>query len=280
MFTLQALLCIINRRQTGGVILGKIIAVANQKGGVGKTTTNVNLGACLARLGKRVLTVDIDPQGNTTSGLGIEKETLETSVYEVMIDNVPIRQGIVHTMVEGLDLLPSNINLVGAEIEMTSMIAREHILKGCLEEVRSEYDFVLIDCPPSLGLLTLNALTAADKVLVPIQCEFFALEGLSQLINTVGLVSQRLNPSLSMEGVVMTMYDPRTNLSQQVVAEVKKYFQSKVYQTMIPRNVRLGEAPSFGLPIMIYDPNCSGAKAYMSLAQEVIGGNGGDSDGQ
>ena len=280
MFTLQAPLCIINRRQTGGVILGKIIAVANQKGGVGKTTTNVNLGACLARLGKRVLTVDIDPQGNTTSGLGIEKETLETSVYEVMIDNVPIRQGIVHTMVEGLDLLPSNINLVGAEIEMTSMIAREHILKGCLEEVRSEYDFVLIDCPPSLGLLTLNALTAADKVLVPIQCEFFALEGLSQLINTVGLVSQRLNPSLSMEGVVMTMYDPRTNLSQQVVAEVKKYFQSKVYQTMIPRNVRLGEAPSFGLPIMIYDPNCSGAKAYMSLAQEVIDGNGGDSDGQ
>ena len=280
MFTLQALLCIINRRQTGGVILGKIIAVANQKGGVGKTTTNVNLGACLARLGKRVLTVDIDPQGNTTSGLGIEKETLETSVYEVMIDNVPIRQGIVHTMVEGLDLLPSNINLVGAEIEMTSMIAREHILKGCLEEVRGEYDFVLIDCPPSLGLLTLNALTAADKVLVPIQCEFFALEGLSQLINTVGLVSQRLNPSLSMEGVVMTMYDPRTNLSQQVVAEVKKYFQSKVYQTMIPRNVRLGEAPSFGLPIMIYDPNCSGAKAYMSLAQEVIDGNGGDSDGQ
>ena len=280
MFTLQALLCIINRRQTGGVIWGKIIAVANQKGGVGKTTTNVNLGACLARLGKRVLTVDIDPQGNTTSGLGIEKETLETSVYEVMIDNVPIRQGIVHTMVEGLDLLPSNINLVGAEIEMTSMIAREHILKGCLEEVRSEYDFVLIDCPPSLGLLTLNALTAADKVLVPIQCEFFALEGLSQLINTVGLVSQRLNPSLSMEGVVMTMYDPRTNLSQQVVAEVKKYFQSKVYQTMIPRNVRLGEAPSFGLPIMIYDPNCSGAKAYMSLAQEVIDGNGGDSDGQ
>lgn len=280
MFTLQALLCIINRRQTGGVILGKIIAVANQKGGVGKTTTNVNLGACLARLGKRVLTVDIDPQGNTTSGLGIEKETLETSVYEVMIDNVPIRQGIVHTMVEGLDLLPSNINLVGAEIEMTSMIAREHILKGCLEEVRSEYDFVLIDCPPSLGLLTLNALTAADKVLVPIQCEFFALEGLSQLINTVGLVSQRLNPSLSMEGVVMTMYDPRTNLSQQVVAEVKKYFQSKVYHTMIPRNVRLGEAPSFGLPIMIYDPNCSGAKAYMSLAQEVIDGNGGDSDGQ
>ena len=193
---------------------------------------------------------------------------------------MPIRRGIVHTMVEGLDLLPSNINLVGAEIEMTSMIAREHILKGCLEEVRSEYDFVLIDCPPSLGLLTLNALTAADKVLVPIQCEFFALEGLSQLINTVGLVSQRLNPSLSMEGVVMTMYDPRTNLSQQVVAEVKKYFQSKVYQTMIPRNVRLGEAPSFGLPIMIYDPNCSGAKAYMSLAQEVIDGNGGDSDGQ
>lgn len=253
--------------------MGKIIAVANQKGGVGKTTTNVNLGACLVRLGKRILTVDIDPQGNTTSGLGVEKETLNNSVYEVMINNVPIREAIVSTMVDGLDLLPSNINLVGAEIEMTSMIAREHILKGCLDQIRADYDFILIDCPPSLGLLTLNALTAADKVLVPIQCEFFALEGLSQLINTVGLVSQRLNPSLSMEGVVMTMYDPRTNLSQQVVAEVKKYFQSKVYETMIPRNVRLGEAPSFGLPIMIYDPNCSGAKAYMSLAQEVIDGN-------
>lgn len=256
--------------------MGKIIAVANQKGGVGKTTTNVNLGACLARLGKRILTVDIDPQGNTTSGLGVEKDTLKTSVYDVMINGVPVREALVPTMIDGLSLLPSNIDLVGAEIEMTSMIAREHILKGCLDQVRDDYDFILIDCPPSLGLLTLNALTAADKVLVPIQCEFFALEGLSQLVNTVGLVSQRLNPSLSMEGVVMTMYDPRTNLSQQVVAEVKKYFQSKVYHTMIPRNVRLGEAPSFGLPITIYDPNCSGAKAYMSLAQEVVDSNRGD----
>ena len=258
----------------GGAPLAKIIAVANQKGGVGKTTTNVNLSACLARLGKRVLTVDIDPQGNTTSGLGIEKETLSCSVYEVLINNEPVETAILPTQVEGLDLLPSNIQLVGAEIEMTSMIAREHILKGVLDPLRSIYDFILIDCPPSLGLLTLNALTAADKVLVPIQCEFFALEGLSQLINTVGLVSKRLNPTLAMEGVVLTMYDPRTNLSQQVVQEVKQYFDNKVYDTMIPRNVRLGEAPSFGLPIIMYDPSCSGARAYMQLAQEVIDANG------
>ena len=196
------------------------------------------------------------------------------SVYEVLINNEPVETAILPTQVEGLDLLPSNIQLVGAEIEMTSMIAREHILKGVLDPLRSIYDFILIDCPPSLGLLTLNALTAADKVLVPIQCEFFALEGLSQLINTVGLVSKRLNPTLAMEGVVLTMYDPRTNLSQQVVQEVKQYFDNKVYDTMIPRNVRLGEAPSFGLPIIMYDPSCSGARAYMQLAQEVIDANG------
>ena len=256
--------------------MGKIIAIANQKGGVGKTTTNVNLSACLAALGKKVLTIDIDPQGNTTSGLGVEKSEVQDSIYEVLIGQTDPHEAILPTCVENLSLLPSNINLVGAEIEMTSMIAREHILKEALKGVREEYDFILIDCPPSLGLLTLNALTASDKVLVPIQCEFYALEGLSQLINTVNIVGKRLNPSLSMEGVVLTMYDPRTNLSQQVVGEVKRFFNNRVYETMIPRNVRLGEAPSFGLLITLYDPNCSGAKAYLALAQEVIDANGGN----
>jgi chromosome partitioning protein len=253
--------------------VSKIITVANQKGGVGKTTTSINLSACLARLGQRVLLVDIDPQGNSTSGLGVEKEGLSSSIYDVIINGVPTEQVIVPTKVEGLSLLPSNIQLVGAEIELTSMIAREHILRGVLTPLREAYDFIIIDCPPSLGLLTLNALTAADKILVPIQCEFFALEGLSQLINTVNIVGKRLNPSLSMEGVLLTMYDPRTNLSQQVVNEVKRFFNNKVYGTMIPRNVRLGEAPSFGLPIIMYDPTCSGARAYMQLAEEVIAAN-------
>ncbi|MBQ9988251.1 MAG: ParA family protein [Clostridia bacterium] len=250
--------------------MGKIISIANQKGGVGKTTTSINLSACLAEQGKRVLLVDIDPQGNSTSGLGLEKEGDMLSVYEVMINSEPVENAIIPTKVQGLDILPSKIALVGAEIEMTSMIAREHILRGILQPLRETYDYVIIDCPPSLGLLTLNALTASDNVLVPIQCEYFALEGLSQLIHTVDIVSKRLNPSLAMEGVVLTMYDPRTNLSQQVVAEVKRFFNKHVYDTLIPRNVRLGEAPSFGLPITMYDPQCAGAIAYTQLAKEVI----------
>ncbi len=260
--------------------MGKIITVANQKGGVGKTTTSINLSACLARLNQRVLLVDIDPQGNSTSGLGIDKETLSSSIYDVIINGMSAEQVILPTKVDNLFILPSNIQLVGAEIELTGMIAREHVLRSVLDPIRSKYDYIIVDCPPSLGLLTLNALTAADKILVPIQCEFFALEGLSQLINTVNIVSKRLNPGLSMEGVLLTMYDPRTNLSQQVVNEVKKFFNNKVYDTMIPRNVRLGEAPSFGLPIIMYDPTCSGARAYMDLADEVVRGNKEDSHGQ
>ena len=224
------------------------------------------------------MTIDIDPQGNTTSGLGVEKSTLVHSVYEVLIDHVPVQDAVIETCVPGLMLLPSNIDLVGAEIEMTSIIAREHILKEALAPVRECYDYILIDCPPSLGLLTLNALTAADKVLVPIQCEYFALEGLSALTNTVSIVSKRLNPKLEMEGVVLTMFDPRTNLSRQVVDEVKQFFGNRVYETMIPRNVRLGEAPSFGRPITMYDPSCSGAIAYTALAREMIAANEADSE--
>jgi chromosome partitioning protein len=263
----------------GGAFLGKIITIANQKGGVGKTTTSINLSACLARLGQRVLLVDIDPQGNSTSGLGIDKESLKASIYDVIINGAKADPVILPTKVENLSILPSNIQLVGAEIELTGVIAREHVLKTVLDPIRPRFDFIIVDCPPSLGLLTLNALTAADKILVPIQCEFFALEGLSQLINTVNIVSRRLNPNLSMEGVLLTMYDPRTNLSQQVVNEVKKFFNNKVYDTMIPRNVRLGEAPSFGLPIIMYDPASSGARAYMDLAEEVVRVNKGEING-
>jgi len=250
--------------------LSIIIAIANQKGGVGKTTTNVNLSACLATAGKKVLTIDIDPQGNTTSGLGIDKKSVEKSIYDVLINGLEIEQSIIPTKVPNLDIIPSNIQLAGAEIEMVSMLSREHILKRSIQNIRDRYDFILIDCPPSLGLITINALTASDKILVPIQCEYYALEGLSQLMNTVKLVRNYLNPSLEVEGVVLTMFDARTNLSIQVVEEVKKYFRSKVYRTIIPRNVRLGEAPSHGLPIIMYDPKCTGAEAYMDLAEEVI----------
>lgn len=250
--------------------MSRVIAIANQKGGVGKTTTNVNLSACVAEAGKKVLAIDIDPQGNTTSGLGVDKSRVEQSIYDVLINDCPIQDTIVATTQENLFLVPSSISLAGAEIELVSMLAREHILKNALQSIRENYDFVFIDCPPSLGLLTINALTAADRLLVPIQCEYYALEGLSQLLNTVQIVRKRLNPTLDVEGVVLTMFDGRTNLSVQVVDEVKKHFKNKVYSTIIPRNVRLGEAPSHGLPIIQYDKNCTGAEAYTDLAEELI----------
>ncbi|NLB61013.1 MAG: ParA family protein [Clostridiales bacterium] len=249
--------------------MSKIIAIANQKGGVGKTTTAVNLSSCLAELGVRVLAVDIDPQGNMTSGLGVKDKTSE-SIYDVIINGASARDVIVGTAVENLDIIPSEINLSGAEVELVNVMAREQVLKRALSEIKNEYDYITIDCPPSLGLLTLNALTAAATLLVPIQCEYYALEGLVQLMNTVSLVRKHLNPAIAVEGVVMTMYDVRTNLSAQVVNEVKKLFKNKVYETIIPRSVKLGEAPSFGLPINLYDPKCAGAKAYTDLAKELI----------
>jgi len=250
--------------------LSKVIAVANQKGGVGKTTTAINLSACIAYKGKRVLIIDIDPQGNTTSGLGVDKKEINKSIYDVLINDENIDNVILDTVVENLKLCPSNIQLAGAEIELVSVISRETRIKGVLEGIKHNYDFIIIDCPPSLGLLTINSLTAADTILVPIQCEYYALEGLSQLMDTVKLVQKHLNPSLDVEGVVLTMFDARTNLSIQVVDEVKRYFRNKVYRTIIPRNVRLSEAPSYGLPIILYDPKSKGAECYMELAEEVI----------
>ncbi len=249
----------------------KIIAIANQKGGVGKTTTAVNLSACVAEQGKRVLLIDIDPQGNGTSGLGVNKNRIEGSIYDCLINDTPASEVILHTMVEGLDLIPSHIELAGAEVELVSMMAREQKLNKAIAPVKDAYDYIFIDCPPSLGLLTLNALTMADTLLVPIQCEYYALEGLSQLMNTVKLVRKNLNTRLDVEGVVLTMFDARTNLSAQVVSEVKKFFKNKVYDTIIPRSIRLGEAPSFGLPITKYAPNSVGARVYVTLAKELIG---------
>ena len=249
----------------------RVIAIANQKGGVGKTTTAVNLSSCLALLGARVLLIDVDPQGNSTSGLGIDKSTVKRCVYDCLVNDVPMDEAIVSTKVENLGLLPATIQLAGAEVELVSVLARENMLKRALEKVKYRYDFVLMDRPPSLGLLTINALTAASSVLVPIQCEFYALEGLSQLMRTVRLVQKNLNPSLQLEGVVLTMFDARTNLSIQVVDEVKNHFRNKVYRTIIPRNIRLSEAPSHGKPIVQYDPKSRGAEVYLELAKEVMG---------
>lgn len=252
--------------------MGKAIAIFNQKGGVGKTTTNINLAACLAIKGKRVLVLDIDPQGNTTSGLGVSKRDSHLSTYELLTDDqIDPRDAILQLEnTPGLDLIPASVNLAGAEVELVQMEGREAKLKRALEEVKDEYDYIFIDCPPSLGLLTINSLTAVDSVLIPIQCEFYALEGVSQLMNTIEIVRKKLNPNLEIQGVVLSMFDGRTNLSIQVVEEVKKYFREKVYTTVIPRNVRLAEAPSYGMPIFQYDPRSTGAQAYLEFADEFL----------
>ena len=250
--------------------MGRIIAVANQKGGVGKSTTAINLSACLAEKGKKVLAIDMDPQGNTTSGFGVDKNGIENTLYELLLGEAETKDTIVKDVVENLDLIPSNINLSGAEIELVGIDDKEFILKGITDKLRRKYDYIILDCPPSLNMLTINALTAATSVLVPIQCEYYALEGLSQLIHTSDLVKERLNKRLKMEGVVVTMYDARTNLSLQVVENVKENLNQNIYKTIIPRNVRLAEAPSYGQPINIYDPRSAGAESYRLLAEEVL----------
>lgn len=250
--------------------MGRVIAITNQKGGVGKTTTSINLSACLAVKKKKVLVIDIDPQGNTTSGFGIDKNKLENTIYELILGECSINDCIIKDVVPNVSLLPSNVNLAAAEIELIGIDRKEFILKKEVDWIRDSYDYIIIDCPPSLSMLTVNAMTTADTVLVPIQCEYYALEGLSQLIHTVNLVKERLNPELDMEGVVFTMYDSRTNLSLQVVDNVKNHLKQNVYKTIIPRNIRLAEAPSHGIPITLYDPKSSGAESYMQLADEVI----------
>ena len=249
--------------------MGKVISIANQKGGVGKTTTTVNLGTILAKKGKKVLLIDADPQGNATSGLGVEKN-VEFSLYDVLVNETEIETTIQDTMIKNLKVCPSNINLAGAEVELVSMMSREQRLKEKLEEIKDLFDYILIDCPPSLGLITLNSFTASDSVLIPVQCEYYALEGLGQLLNTINLVKKHLNKDIQIEGALLTMYDIRTNLSNQVVKEVKKYFGGKVYKTVIPRNVRLSEAPSYGMPITEYDPRSKGAKSYIKFAKEFL----------
>lgn len=252
--------------------MGKTIAIANQKGGVGKTTTSINLSASLAAKGKKVLVIDTDPQGNTTSGFGVEKNDLDNTVYELMLSECSIKECILNDVIDGVSIIPSNVNLAAAEIELIGVDRKEYILKREVEWIKDGFDYIIIDCPPSLSMLTINAMTTADTVLVPIQCEYYALEGLSQLIHTINLVKERLNPDLDIEGVVFTMYDSRTNLSMQVVENVKSNLSQKVFQTLIPRNIRLAEAPSYGMPINAYDPESAGAEAYMQLAEEVING--------
>lgn len=257
--------------QKGKNNMGRIIAIANQKGGVGKTTTAINLSASLAALGKKVLVIDTDPQGNTTSGFGVDKNELENTIYELILGECSIQDCMIKNVVEGVSILPSNVNLAAAEIELIGVDRKDFILKNEIDYIRDSYDFILIDCPPSLNTLTINAMTAANSVLVPIQCEYYALEGLSQLIHTINLIKERLNPDLDIDGVVFTMYDSRTNLSTQVVENVKSHLNQHVYKTMIPRNIRLAEAPSYGQPINLYDPKSAGAESYMALAKEVIG---------
>ncbi|MDD2585052.1 MAG: AAA family ATPase [Syntrophomonadaceae bacterium] len=250
--------------------MGKIISIANQKGGVGKTTTAVNLAACIAMQGHKVLLIDCDPQGNATSGLGINRRRLKQCIYNLLIGEITISKVITKTRVDNLELVPATIQLAGAEVELAAAIGREQIMKSALEDVKDFYEYIFIDCPPSLGLLTVNALTASNSVLIPLQCEYYALEGLSQLMDTITIVRKRINRSLSIEGIVFTMFDGRTNLSIQVVDEVKKHFRKEVYRTIIPRNVRLSEAPSHGLPVVVYAPRSKGAEVYMDLALEVV----------
>ena len=249
--------------------MGKIISLANQKGGVGKTTTTINLGTLLAKKGKKVVIIDADPQGNATSGVGAEKD-VELSTYDVLVNDINVEDAFQETKIKNLKVCASNINLAGAEVELVAMMSREHRLKEKLDTIKDKYDYILIDCPPSLGLITLNSFTASDSVLIPVQCEYFALEGLGQLLNTINLVKKHLNKDLEIEGALLTMYDIRTNLSNQVVKEVKKYFGDKVYKNVIPRNVRLSEAPSYGMPITLYDPKSKGAKSYEKFAKEFL----------
>lgn len=260
--------------------MGKIISIANQKGGVGKTTTSINLSTILAKKGKKVLMIDADPQGNASSGVGIDRDEIELSVYDILIDETKISEVVKKTNIKNLDLCPSNINLAGAEVELVSMMSREHRLKEKLESIKEEYDFIIIDCPPSLGLVTLNAFTASNSVLIPVQCEYYALEGLGQLLNTISLVKKHLNKEIEIEGALLTMYDARTNLSNQVVKEVKKYFDEKVYKNVIPRNVKLSEAPSYGMPISIYDPRSKGAKSYEKFVREFLKNNENETKGK